>query len=139
MQALVLDEFKNLVDLYGAEWDDNHTAPPDWNEPHPYGCAVRLNDLGGPCLSNTDMEENPRVRFMPIVRPDAVTGNGSGTNVPVAGLACVFVDKVATEMSKDHGQDPPPGQWNVYVRLTDTCVGISGGDGPILKALQLVE
>jgi len=140
MQALVLDEFKNLVDLYGAEWDDdNPNAPSDWPGTHDYGCAVRLNDLGGTCLSNTDMEENPRVRFMPVVRPDSVTGNGSGTNVPVAGLACVFVDKVATHIDSIHGHAPPPGQWNVYVRLTDTCVGISGGDGPILKALQLVE
>ena len=57
----------------------------------------------------------------------------------VIGLACVFVDKVSSEMSMPHGMMPPPGQWNVYVRLTDTCVGVSGGDGPILAAIRLVE
>ena len=138
MQNLVLQDFENLVDSYPAEWDGNRGFPPGWNEAHQYGCAVRLGDLGGPCLSNTDMD-HPRVRFMPVVRPDQVTGSGSGTQVPVAGLACVFVDKVATDMDKPHGMLPPPGQWNVYVRLTDTCVGIGGGGGPILKALRLVE
>jgi hypothetical protein len=137
MQNLVLQEFRELIDLNPAEWDDNNpNAPVDWAGPHAYGCAVAAGDIGGTCLTNRD---NKRVRFMPVVRPDQVTGSGSGTQVPVAGLACVFVEKVATEMSKENGQDPPPGQWNVYVRMTDTCVGVSGGDGPILKALRLVE
>jgi hypothetical protein len=51
----------------------------------------------------------------------------------------VFVEKVSGHMDEDHGSPPPPGQWNVYVKLTDTCVGVGGGGGPILKALRLVE
>jgi hypothetical protein len=137
MQNLVMQEFWNLIDLNPAEWDfNNPNAPVDWAGPHDYGCAVAVGDDNGPCLNN---QNHPRVRFMPVVRPDQVTGSGAGTQVPVAGLACVFVDKVATDMSQPNGMLPPPGQWNVYVRMTDTCVGVAGGGGPILKALRLVE
>ena len=140
MQALVLDEFKDLIDTYDdVEWDYNHDPPPGWNVGHPYGCVVRKGHTetqGELCFSNNN---HPRIRFMPVVRPDEVTGNGSDVHAPVAGLACVFVDKVAGHMTEEHGMPPPPGQWNVYVRLTDTCVGVPGGKGPLLKALQLVE
>lgn len=70
---------------------------------------------------------------MPIIQTDDVTGTGGGVKAVIIGLACVFVDKASSHMTLPHGQDPPPGQWNVYVRLTDTCVGLAGGEGPILK------
>jgi len=139
MQSLALDEFKNLIDAtFTTEvWDNNHVAPFEWTEGHAYGCAVKAGEEGtGTCLNNRTSD---RVRFMPLIDPSQVTGSGSGTQVPVAGLACVFVDKVATHMDSIHGQAPPPGQWNVYVRLTDTCIGVGSGTGTILKALRLVE
>ena len=80
--------------------------------------------------------ESPRIRFIPLVRPDQL---GLGPSAPVIGLACVFVDKVATDFNKGHGLDLPPPPWNVYVRLTNTCSGLAGGSGPILNALQIVE
>jgi hypothetical protein len=79
-----------------------------------------------------------RIRFMPLIDVTQISGSGSGVNVPVAALTCVFVDKVAETPNMPHGQGPP-GRWNVYMRLTDTCTGVPGGGGPILQALRLVE
>ena len=141
MQSLVLDEFEELVTLDpdNAIWNDFNPAyePYDFltKHGHAYGCATS-GGADGPCLNN---KNSWRVRFMPIVKTDDVTGTGSGVKAPVIGLACVFVQKVATHIDSLHTRKPRPGQWNVYVRMTDTCIGEGGGDGPILKALQLVE
>ncbi len=129
MQSLVLQDFRDLIDYNPGVWNPTHPT-------HPYGGCVTVDGGDGDCLgSNNTM----RIRFMPVVKTDEITGTGGGVQGIVIGLACVFVDKVSSEMSMPHGMMPPPGQWNVYVRLTDTCVGVSGGDGPILAAIRLVE
>ncbi len=130
MQSLVLQDFKDLVDTQPGVWVNDHTTHPSG------GCVTMTGGSSEVCLGSADSK---RIRFMPIVKTDAVTGTGGGVKAPIIGLACVFVEKVATEMSLPHGMLPPPGQWNVYVRLTDTCSGLAGGEGPILKAIRLVE
>jgi hypothetical protein len=130
MQSLVLHDFKDLVDTQPGVWVNDHTTHPSG------GCVTMTGGSSEVCLGSADSK---RIRFMPIVKTDAVTGTGGGVKAPIIGLACVFVEKVATEMSMPHGMLPPPGQWNVYVRLTDTCAGLAGGEGPILKAIRLVE
>jgi len=129
MQSLVLQDFKDLIDTQPGVWNNVKAA-------HPSGGCVTTDLLSSACLGSADTK---RIRFMPIVKTDAVTGTGGGVKAPIIGLACVFLDKVSTEMSMPHGMLPPPGQWNVYVRLTDTCSALAGGEGPILKAVRLVE
>jgi Flp pilus assembly protein TadG len=123
-QSLVEHEFKDLVD----------NNPGQWNPTNPGGACATSDGGDGPCLGSG----NPRIRFMPLIDPTQVSGSGSNVTVPVAALACVFVDKVAQDPNRAHGQGPP-GRWNVYMRLTDSCTGLAGGGGPILKALRLVE
>lgn len=125
-QSLVQDEFKDLV-------DDNDGK---WNDFNPGGACATIDGGDGPCLGS----ESPRIRFMPLIDPTQVSGSGSGARVPVSGLACVFIDKVAENPGAAHGQGPP-GRWNLYMRLTDTCTALAGGSdgGPILNALRLVE
>jgi hypothetical protein len=69
------------------------------------------------CLNNKSLSGGGRVRFMPLVDPSQVAGS----------------------FEEEHGMPPPPGQWNVYVRMTDTCEGVGSGTGPLLKAIHLVE
>ena len=103
MQSLVLDDFKDLIDTQPGVWNNISAA-------HPSGGCVTDGMGESTCLGSADTQ---RVRFMPIVKTDAVTGTGSGVKAPIIGLACVFVDKVSTEMGMPHGELPPPGQWNV--------------------------
>lgn len=124
MQSLVQQDFKDLVD----------NNPGQWNPTNPGGACATSDGGDGPCLGSGNL----RIRFMPMIDPSQVSGSGSNVNVPVAALACVFIDKVAENPGGAHGSGPP-GRWNVYMRLTDTCTGLPGGGGPILKALRLVE
>ncbi len=117
MQSLVLQDFKDLIDTQPGVWNNVSAA-------HPSGGCVTDGMGESTCLGSADTQ---RIRFMPIVKTDAVTGTGSGVKAPIINLACVFVDKVSTEMGVVHG------------RLTDTCTGLAGGEGPILKAIRLVE
>ena len=117
MQSLVLQDFKDLVDNNPALWNDSH---PD----HPSGGCATIDGGDGPCLGS----ENPRIRFIPAIKTNQVTGTGGGVNAPVEDVICVFVDKVASDMSQPHGQLPQPAPWNVYLRLTDTCAGYVGWD-----------
>jgi Flp pilus assembly protein TadG len=122
-QSLVHQQFEDLVDNHPGEWSDVD------------GCVI---DPGGSIPGCLGAADTWRIRFMPVVRPDQVTGNGNNTQATVVGLACVFVDKVAEDFGSPHGVGPN-GRMNVYMRFVDTCTGVSRGGGPILKALQLVE
>jgi hypothetical protein len=129
MQSLV-DDFKDLIDNpeYEAEWGTYKgricpVLPIDPNDPTSGGCA-------GPT--------NLRVRTMPVVRPDLVTGTGSNVHAPVAALVCVWIDRVAETLGGAHGSGPP-GRRNVYVRLYDGCGGEGVGNNPFAYTLQLIE
>ena len=142
MQSLVHGSFKDLVDNEPGQW---YQAPPGGGK----SCATadgNAPSLHNPCLGSGPSRDaggmpthnTMRVRFMPLVDITQVSGTGSSVSVPVAALACVFVDKVTESPGMLHGQGAP-GRWNVYMRLTDTCTGIPGGSGPILQSLRLVE
>jgi Flp pilus assembly protein TadG len=142
MQSLVQGAFKVLVDAEPGQW---YQAPPGVGK----SCATadgRSPSLHNPCLGSgpsldaggMPTHNTMRIRFMPLIDVTRISGTGSGVNVPVAALACVFVDKVAESASMLHGQGAP-GRWNVYMRFTDTCTGLPGGGGPILQSLRLVE
>lgn len=127
MQSLV-DEFKDLIDNpeYEAEWGIFTGSNGDRI------CPV-LPDDGG-CAG----PGNLRVRIMPVVRPDLVTGTGSNVHAPVAALVCVWIEKVAQTPGGAHGSGPP-GRRNVYVRLYDGCAGEGVGNNPFAYTLQLIE
>lgn len=142
MQSLVQGAFKDLVDTEPGQW---YQAPPGGGK----SCATADGSAPGvhnPCLgsgpsldpSGMATHNTMRIRFMPLIDVTQISGTGSGVYVPVAALACVFVDKVAESPSMPHGAGAP-GRWNVYMRFTDTCAGLPGGGGPILQSLRLVE
>ncbi len=127
MQSLV-DDFKDLIDNleYEAQWGTHTGSDGDRI------CPVLPNSGG--CAGPTNL----RVRIMPVVRPDLVTGTGSNVHAPVAALVCVWIDKVAETPGGAHGSGPP-GRRNVYVRLYDGCGGEGVGNNPFAYTLQLIE
>ena len=121
-QSLIHDEFKDLVDSDpGVSWDDQRK------------CVTR----GGQCTF-----DSPRIRALPIVRPDQVTGGGANVHVPIHAFTGVFVEKVSCSPTVPHGGGPQ-GRWNVYVRLmghTGFDPGTPvGANGPLSKAIRLIK
>jgi hypothetical protein len=103
------------------------------------GCVVNSGD------PSTCVESSPRIRKVPIVRPDQVLDTGSGVTTNVVDFTGVFVERVSCNYDLgDFGG--PAGNWNVYVRLVRAPVSGSGdgGNGPdkgdtTLKTLRLIE
>lgn len=121
-QSLVQGPFKDIVDSDPTvSWDDQKK------------CVVR----NGECTF-----DSTRIRAMPIVRPDQVTGGGANVNAPIHTFTGVFVEKVSCSPTTPHGGGPS-GRWNVYVRLmghTGFDPGPSSGpNGPLSKAIRLIN
>ena len=114
LQSFVVGPFKSLVDSYPATWNDSHPT-------HPSSACATIDGGNGPCLGS----EHPRIRIMPVIKTDQVSGTGS--LAPVAGRTCVFVDKVSSGFDQPHGYGSP-GTWNIYIRFTDTCAGLGAWD-----------
>lgn len=121
-QSLVQNEFKALVDSDPTvSWDDTQN------------CVVR----NGQCTLNST-----RIRALPIVRPDQVSGGGANVTAPIHTFTGVFVEKVSCSPTMPHGGGPA-GRWNVYMRLmghTGFHPGASSGpNGPLSKAIRLIK
>jgi len=96
------------------------------------------------CVSNgTDcVDGSARIRPLAIVDPETITGTGSGSQAVINNLASVFMDKVASDEDKPHGQDPPPGAWNLYLRFLGSAeggTGTGGTEGQLLQNVVLIE
>lgn len=130
-------------------------ADPDlvWSDPDGdlgprAGCVVRSTSPTTPTGSPNCVENSPRIRKVPIVRPDAVTATGSGVTTTVVDFTGVFVERVSCNYGLgDFGG--PEGNWNVYVRLV-RAPGAGGGgndgnnpgptpNGTTLKRLRLIQ
>lgn len=121
-QSLVQGAFKDLVDSDPTvSWDDSQK------------CVVR----NGQCTLNST-----RIRALPIVRPDQVSGGGANVTAPIHTFTGVFVEKVSCSPTMPHGGGPA-GRWNVYMRLmghTGFNAGNPGGpNGPLSKAIRLIK
>lgn len=120
-QAL-LEELAQFIDMYPDEfWDESQN------------CVV---DGSGNCLENPN-----RVRSVPVVRPDQITGTGNEKQGPIIAWAGVFMEKVACGSNLDH-RGGPAGHWNLYTRFVPTTgqnpAGPASGE-PTLKVLRLIE
>lgn len=83
-----------------------------------------------------------RIRPLAIVDPTTIEGTGSGSRAVINNMASVFMDKVASDEDKAHGQDPPPGAWNLYLRFLGSAkggTGTGGSEGQLLQNVVLVE
>ena len=121
-QSLVSGAMKDLVDSDPlARWDDTKK------------CVTR----NGSCTF-----DSPRIRAVPIVRPDQVTGGGANVNAPIHSFTGVFVEKVSCAPNMPHGGGPA-GQWNVYVRLMGvTGIGSAGApdaNSPLARSVRLIR
>lgn len=122
-QSLVIEEFVDLVDSDPTvSWDTGQN------------CVVR----NGECVLNST-----RIRSVPVIPPDQVTGSGANLNAPINSFTGVFVEKVSCSSSSPH-KAGPPGHWNVYVRLMP-LVGLAPGtpvppgSGPLSRAIRLIQ
>ena len=113
----------------------------EWSET--LGCPVDLWG-DGTCYSG----ESFRLREVPLVAPDQVTGTGGNINTIITDFAGVFVDKVACNYDLDMFEKSG-GNQNVYVRIvtinspggttgSETDPG-PGAGGTTVKKLQLIE
>ncbi|MDX1393624.1 MAG: pilus assembly protein TadG-related protein [Gemmatimonadota bacterium] len=121
-QSLVSGAMRDLVDSDPhASWDDTRE------------CVSR----NGECVT-----DSPRIRAMPIVRPDQISGGGANVSAPIHTFTGVFVEKVSCGPDMPHGSGPA-GQWNVYVRLMGTggfgAVGRPGGNAPLVRTVRLIR
>ncbi|MGB5301750.1 MAG: pilus assembly protein TadG-related protein [Gemmatimonadota bacterium] len=92
--------------------------------------------------------ESFRLREVPLVAPDRVTGTGGGINTIVTDFAGVFVEKVACNYELPMFEKSG-GNQNVYIRIVNQNLpgGQTGGGtdpgpgagGTTLKKLQLIE
>ena len=92
--------------------------------------------------------ESYRIREVPLVAPDQVTGTGGSINTIVTDFAGVFVEKVACNYDLDMFQKSG-GNQNVYIRIMTVNApgGNTGGatepgpgaGGTTVKKLQLIE
>ncbi len=104
------------------EWYD-----PDGPLGSTVGCVINSRDPSDSDGSPKCVENSPRIRKVPIVRPDAVTSTGSGVTTTVIDFTGVFIERVACNYDLgDFGG--PEGNWNVYVRLV-RAPGLSSGSG----------
>jgi Flp pilus assembly protein TadG len=137
----------NVADLIRSDpdlvWSD-----PDGDLGPKAGCVVRSTSPTTATGSPNCVENSPRIRKVPIVRPDAVTATGSGVTTTVVDFTGVFVERVSCNYGLgDFGG--PEGNWNVYVRLVrapGAGGGGSGGSNPgptpgatTLKRLRLIQ
>jgi len=130
------------------KWCESCKYSPDQLDPP--GCpVVQWSAPGGPPVSSTTCYtgESYRMREVPLVRPDEVTGTGAGINTSIAEFTGVFVDKVACNYDQPMFQKSN-GNLNVYIRIMNTNVpgGTTGGgepgpgpEGTTVKKLQLIE
>jgi len=89
-----------------------------------------------------------RIRTVPLVAPDQVTGVGGGINTVITDFTGVFVDKVACNYGLDMFEKSG-GNLNVYIRIMTVNApgGLTGDDtepgpgpgGTTVKKLQLIE
>jgi hypothetical protein len=112
----------------------------EWSES--LGCPVDMWGNPAECYEG----DSYRMRSVPLVAPDLVTGTGSGINTFITDFAGVFVDKVACNYDLPMFEKSG-GNQNVYIRIVrfNNPGGSTGGDpgpgpgGTTLKILQLIE
>ena len=104
-----------------------------------------------PVLRNTTecyQGDSYRIRTVPLVAPDQVTGTGGGINTVITDFTGVFVDKVACNYALPMFEKSG-GNQNVYIRIMTINApgGLTGDDtdpgpgpgGTTVKKLQLIE
>lgn len=97
-------------------------------------CVV---DGSGQCVGSSS-----RIRPIAVVDPTSITSSGNNAHADVNNLVSVFIEKVASDFDKVHGQNPPPGQWNIYLRLLGAAqggTGRGGEEGSLLQTVVLIE
>ena len=117
-------------------------ADPDlyWDGSEAFKCVRRVGESG--CFEG----DSPRIRRVPVIRPDLVSGTGAGVTSYVSEFAGVFIEKVACNYDLNQFEKSG-GNLNVYIRIirNDDPGGKVGGDpgpgagGTTLKRLQLIE
>jgi len=120
----VVQEMKTYIDNN----DPNHEWSPSDR------CVV---DGGGQCVGSSK-----RIRPIALGDPTTIASSGSNASIQVNNVMSVFMEKVASDFDKVHGQNPPPGQWNIYLRVLEAAQGGTGTDGTegsLLKTVVLVE
>lgn len=120
VQATTILDFTELIAMDpGAQYDDD--------------CKCIL---GG----SDEYAVSPRLRAVPVIRSDQVTGDGVNVTAPIVSFAGVFIESVGTSPSGGG----PPGLGSVWARF----MGFSGFDPredhgatsePLIKTLRLVE
>ncbi len=116
----------------------------EWSE-SAGGCPVDIWATGAvKCYQG----ESFRIREVPLVAPDQVTGTGGSINTIVTDFAGVFVEKVACNYDLPMFEKSG-GNQNVYIRIvTVNAPGGTTGDetdpgpgagGTTVKKLQLIE
>ena len=137
----------SFADLVRSDPDLVWTDP-DGSAGSGIGCVTNSRDPANPDGTPKCVENSPRMRKVPIVRPDAVNSTGSGVNTTVIDFTGVFIERVSCNYGLgDFGG--PGGNWNVYVRLIRAPgVGSGGGNGndpgptpggTTLKRLRLIQ
>ena len=137
----------SFADLIRSDPDMVWTDPDGESGPDA-GCVVRTTNPTTADGNPNCVENSPRIRKIPIVRPDAVTSTGSGVTTSVIDFTGVFVERVSCNYGLgDFGG--PEGNWNVYVRLIrapGSGGGGGGGNNPgptpggtTLKRLRLIQ
>ncbi len=123
----VVQDMKTYIDNN----DPNHQWSPSDR------CVV---DGSGRCVGSSK-----RIRPIAVVDPTTITSSGNNARADVNNLVSVFIEKVASDFDKVHGQDPPPGQWNIYLRLLGAAQGGTAGqgtegpEGSLLQRVVLIE
>jgi hypothetical protein len=117
----------------------------EWNENLNGGAGCPVNVWGDASVCYEG--ESYRLREVPLVAPDQVSGTGAGINTIITDFAGVFVDKVACNYDLDMFEKSG-GNQNVYVRIVTINApgGTTGGgepgpgpEGTTVKKLQLIE
>lgn len=97
-------------------------------------CVV---DNTGKCVASSS-----RIRPIAVVDPTTIANSGNNATADVNNMVSVFIEKVASDFDKAHGQDPPPGQWNIYLRLLGAAqggTGTGGEEGSLLQTIVLIQ
>lgn len=106
------------------------------------GCPV--NNGASECYNGPSY----RIREVPLVAPDQVSGTGGGINTVITDFTGVFIDKVACSYTQPMFEKSG-GNLNVYIRIMNVNApsGSTGGatdpgpgpGGTTVKKLQLIE